>query len=71
MKCYICITKDGLVRDSVGVCKFCQVGLCLDHFIEVANVTQGGIRYTCNHALAAERPSLAAPSDSQLQARRR
>lgn len=51
MKCYICGVKEGVVRDTVGVCRFCNVGLCLDHFIQAANVTQGGMRYTCDHSL--------------------
>lgn len=57
MKCYVCMMTHGMAKDSVGVCRFCQVGLCLDHWIEATEATQGGIHYTCNHSLAVKGPS--------------
>lgn len=52
MKCYVCSTEDGVVRDAVGSCRSCYVALCVEHYGDAAGVTQGGMRYTCDHHVA-------------------
>lgn len=48
MNCYECIKK-GTAREAVAACRFCGVGLCMEHYAEAATVTQGGMRFACAH----------------------
>jgi len=51
MKCYVCLMEDGLVKEIVGLCRFCGVGVCAIHFTDAASTTQGGMHYGCRHPL--------------------
>ncbi len=59
MNCFECAkTHDSL--PAVGLCKHCQVGLCLDHLIEAHAHRVGGTTYGCPHRIPNVRPSLSA-----------
>ncbi len=48
LSCYECIKK-GTAREAVAACRFCGVGLCMEHYAKAATVTQGGMRFACAH----------------------
>jgi hypothetical protein len=54
MICYVC-AQMGQERPATGLCRHCQVGLCLDHLTEAQNHNRGGMHLACNHELAPRR----------------
>jgi len=57
MICYVC-AQMAEERPAVGLCRHCQIGLCLDHLAEAQNHNRGGMHLSCNHKL---RPGRSVP----------
>lgn len=54
MNCFLC-ARSGEERAAVGLCRHCQVALCMDHLIESRDHNQGGMRWACSHELSPSR----------------
>jgi len=48
MNCYMC-AREGRNQEAVAVCKYCSVGLCLDHLEADCAFSYPAPRYSCNH----------------------
>lgn len=55
MNCYVC-AGEGREQAAVGLCRHCQVALCMDHLAEARTHGRGGMHVTCSHLV----PSLRA-----------
>lgn len=50
MNCYVC-RREGRTEPAVALCRYCWVGLCLNHLAEAQEHTTGGMHYDCPHQL--------------------
>lgn len=48
MRCYMC-AREGRKEEATGLCRHCQVALCMRHLSEAEDHNQGGMHWTCNH----------------------
>jgi Uncharacterized protein conserved in archaea (DUF2180) len=48
MLCHECL-MNGKVRQAVGVCKFCYVGLCKEHLMALYSQPPTVPQYSCRH----------------------
>jgi len=60
MNCFLC-ARLGDERAAVGLCRHCQVALCMERLIESRDHNQGGMHWSCSHEL----PSKARPVASR------
>ncbi len=68
MNCFECAKVNDTVA-AVGVCKYCGVGLCLDHLIEAGGYRVGGTVMGCGHNLPATKPLHGVPPNFAAAAR--
>jgi hypothetical protein len=68
MNCFECAKVNDSVP-SVGICRHCGVGLCLDHLIEAHEYTVGGTHYACPHEIPQVRPLRGVPAGIAASAR--
>ncbi len=50
MNCFIC-ERSGEVRRAVGLCRHCEIALCVEHLGEGQASGPGGMSYACKHPL--------------------
>lgn len=48
MNCYVC-AREGQTRPAVGLCRHCQVALCMTHHRRAQEESRGGARVACSH----------------------
>lgn len=65
MHCYMCAIE-GTQQNAVATCKFCSVGLCLEHVAE-DYAEPYPMRYTCNHPRPSELKKIANGSNLKNQ----
>ena len=61
MNCFECAKVHDEVP-AVGVCRICNVGLCLDHLIEAGAYRVGGTRFGCAHEVPQAMPLRGLPA---------
>jgi hypothetical protein len=63
MHCYMC-ARDGRKQDAVSTCKYCSVGLCLEHLEDDYAFQYPSPRYSCNHPTPSTQNRITKPSDA-------
>ena len=61
MNCFECAKTNDEVP-AVGLCRHCQVGLCLDHLIEASEYEVGGTTFACPHTVPHVKPMRGMPA---------
>ena len=61
MNCFECAKANDAVA-AVGVCRHCNVGLCLDHLIEASEYRVGGTIFGCAHEIPRVKPLRGVPA---------